>query len=93
MQKQLSAWLRPLVQVHQNFGSAAKSLSTFFRERAVAHAATPHAPRRPRSPARNAAFSGAGTSRDGSAPGGLRGLDRLLTGMQVRSAADDARSA
>ena len=80
LRDQLSAWLRPLAQVHPNFGSATSSLTRFFKERAAATAtatAPPPPPKPAPSPPKGAAFGGVHSR---AAPG--RSFGRLL-GLQV----------
>ena len=80
-QKQLSAWLRPHVVAHPNFGSASASLTRFFKDREAAAAAVAKAPPpgKPASPVRNSAFTSSGSQANNSARTGARFL-----GAQVR---------
>ena len=57
-QRQLSRWLRGLIVVHSNFGSANASLLRFFRDQA----ATAPPPRAPKQAPRDVAFASMGTA-------------------------------
>ena len=81
LRDQLSAWLRPLAQVHPNFGSATSSLTRFFKERAAAAATAPPPPPKP-APSRPkvAAFGGVHSrAAAGRSFGRLLGLQVLMS--------------
>lgn len=61
-QRQLSRWLRGLIVVHNNFGSANASLLRFFREQA----ATAPPPRAPKPAPPDRAFAPLGSAGAGS---------------------------
>ena len=75
-QKQLSAWLRPHVVAHPNFGSASASLTRFFKEREASAAAAAKAapPRKPASPVKNTAFTSSGLQGSSSTRTGAKFL-------------------